>query len=102
MTTIGKDDREQYHCYKCGNVWKEKRKWLYWPIRLGFQPRLLPDQKFTFAIKCWGWQVASDRPGVQVFGWTLRVWRLLIKFGSMDYKPEFRYDYKYAVWIKNR
>ncbi len=99
---IGSDDTGRNYCYCCGHSWQTKRRWLYWPIQLCRQPNLGQRKYEQRRWAIWSWQVGADRMSQPVFGWTVRIWRLLIKFGDMKAKMRCRYDSEYGVWVDNR
>jgi hypothetical protein len=96
---ICSDNTGRNYCLCCGCSWETKRRWLYWPIKLGWRNDNIGKQWWGVI---WGWQIGADRMSQPVFGWTIRIWRLLIKFGDMKAKTKCRYDNEYGIWIDNR
>lgn len=82
-----------YHCSCCGHTWKAGKRYLYWPIRFGWR------EFGPIGFIDWhGWEVGYYRPSIRLFGWTLHIGRLLIKFGKSEDHPGLIYVPDYGWW----
>lgn len=68
-------------CASCGLTWKRRDRYVYWPIRLGWRWREYRSGPWRWRLNRHGWQIGWDGPDARVFGWTLHVGPLLVKFG---------------------
>ena len=78
-----------YTCNSCGAQWRSRSRTLWWPISLGLEPalsrqlgRVKPWRERWFAR--WVWQTGWDGIEQRVFGQTIRIGSLLIKFGPVS------------------
>jgi hypothetical protein len=75
----------QYHCLKCGHVWKRNsRRYLYFPITLRW---IVPRKEHCtswFDVSRHGWQVGHERFDYPIFGWTITLGALRIVFGKQQ------------------
>lgn len=56
-------------------------RYVYWPIRLGWRWQEYRDGPWRYGLAWHGWQIGRDGPGKAVFGWTVHVGPLLVRFG---------------------
>lgn len=77
---ITSNDSGVYTCHDCGHTWKARDRYVWWPVRVAWQSRLARKASRGH-LSFHGWQVGWDRIEQRVFGGTLRIGRLLIKFG---------------------
>ena len=76
---ISSDDSGKYTCGDCGNTWRARDRYLWWPIRLHWSRG--PASRAW--LKTHGWQVGWDGFEQRVFGRTLHVGPLKVMFGRV-------------------
>lgn len=83
-----KDEAGIHYCSHCGSSWKKAQRYLWWPIRIAWRKQR-KTSKMRFGWH--GWEIGSNGAYDRVFGWTLHLWIILIKFGALNYKFTNRY-----------
>lgn len=79
ITHMTSNDAGEYTCHQCGHTWMRRDRWLWWPISFAWRRVSVPGSP-VFSV--WGWQVDWDGHAQRVFGRSVRIGRLVIKFGE--------------------
>lgn len=72
------DDTGLYTCHECGSQWQARRRWLWWPIRLGWATQ---NRSWRSWFKRHGVEGRADGIEQRVFAQVWSIGRLRIVFG---------------------
>ena len=90
---ISRNDQGVHICHDCGSKWKDKDKWLLWPVKIRWARHW---QLFGYH----GVETASEGTARRVFITVVGIGPFCFVLGK-GYKPKVKYDERRGSWLLN-